>query len=708
MQFLALTSSGIEPLLAVELANLGADVGKQGLGTVAFSADLATAYKICLWSRLATRVIMHIASAKDINDKTALYNFAAGVDWSQWFNASKFFLVDVTGVNRELKNSQFTGLVIKDAIVDHFVEQEGRRPSVDKESPDVQVLARLHRDVCDLYFDFSGPSLHQRGYRRKTGAAPIKEHLAAALVLRSGWLNDITQPLFDPCCGSATLLIEAAHLAQHRAPGLDRKDFAFMRLPGFRRALFDEQVTLAKAQFVTPNLHLFGHDIDASVLQKAEHGIAQAGLTGQIQLSEHDVTQGLAAPNRVGVMISNLPYGERIGSLADVVQLHALLGSYAKKLPLGWHLALFSGNQDMLKLLKLAKHKEYKFKNGNLDCSLCLYEINEQQVATRKAEGQQALHFDASAGLANRIQKNMKALKKYVEQHDLEAYRIYDADIPEYNFAIDKYHDYVVIYEYAPPKHIEAESARKRLQDAILVVSQTLNVGTDKIALKVREVQKGKAQYQVLEKKRQEMLIYEQGLKFIVNLFDYLDTGLFIDHRPARQKLRELSQGKRVLNLFAYTGSASVYAAAGGAKSVTTVDMSNTYLGWAEDNMAENGFTGRQYQYVQADCLAWLASEAGHSQYDVIFLDPPTFSNSKRMDNNFDVQRDHIELLSTTAKLLAADGVVLFSNNKRGFKMDHEALAKVGLVAEDWTEQSIPLDFKRNKHIHNAWLVRHG
>ncbi|GAM75622.1 23S rRNA (guanine-N-2-) -methyltransferase rlmL [Vibrio ishigakensis] len=267
------------------------------------------------------------------------------------------------------------------------------------------------------------------------------------------------------------------------------------------------------------------------------------------------------------------------------------------------------------------------------------------------------------------------------------------------------YGDHLVIQEYAAPKSIEEHVAKRRLTDVIRASVQVTGVEANKVVLKVRQKQKGTNQYQKLAQKQQEMRVNEYGVQLKVNLFDYLDTGLFLDHKLTRRMLGQMSQGKDFLNLFAYTGSATVHAASGGAKSTTTVDMSKTYLEWAQENLAINGHKGRAHQFVQADCLQWL--EKAQGSYDLIFIDPPTFSNSKRMQQTFDVQRDHIDLMRNLKRLLRAGGTIVFSNNKRHFKMDMDALSELNLKARNISDKTLPLDFSRNKHIHNCWLITH-
>ena len=317
-----------------------------------------------------------------------------------------------------------------------------------------------------------------------------------------------------------------------------------------------------------------------------------------------------------------------------------------------------------------------------------------------------ATHSDGAQMFANRLHKNLRHLGRWLKREHIHCYRLYDADIPEYAVAVDVYQGeqrWVHIQEYEAPRHVDAGKAQARLREAVTVTRQTLEIPEQQLFLKVRRQQKGKAQYRKLGARGQFHSVQEGGNRFLVNFSDYLDTGLFLDHRITRAMVGQLAAGRDFLNLFAYTGSATVYAARGGATSTTSVDMSRTYLDWAGRNMELNGFSGREHHLVQANCLEWLERHADRQRFGLIFLDPPSFSSSKRMQGTFDVQRDHVRLIKTTVRLLAPDGVLIFSNNRRRFSMDRAALD--GLNIEDISRATLPKDFERNPRIHNCWRI---
>lgn len=320
-------------------------------------------------------------------------------------------------------------------------------------------------------------------------------------------------------------------------------------------------------------------------------------------------------------------------------------------------------------------------------------------------------HHDGAGMLANRLRKNLKHLDRWRKRQQIHCYRLYDADMPEYALAIDVYESadneelrWVHVQEYEAPKKIDVEKTKKRLQAALAVILEVLEIPEKQLFLKVRRQQKGLAQYEKLANSRDFVEVIEGGNRFQVNFRNYLDTGLFLDHRITRDLLCKLAAGQSFLNLFAYTGSATVYAARGGATSSLTVDMSHTYLDWARRNMALNGFEGTQHEYIQADCIEWLGKAEKKYRFDLIFLDPPGFSSSKRMHSTFDVQRDHVRLLQNTVRLLSPNGILIFSNNRRQFKLDRAALTE--LQIENISRATLPKDFERNPKIHNCWKIQ--
>ncbi len=712
-QLFATTARGFEELLKVELTDLGAMDCQITQGGVHFHADEETQYRVLLWTRLASRILLPIVTCKVYSDLD-LYSAVVGQNWLDYFDEKAHFMVDFNGTNREIRHTQFGAMRVKDGIVDYFERVGKPRPNVDKSQPDIRIHAYLNREELVISLDLSGDALHMRGYREDTGKAPLRETLAAAIVLRSGW--QLGTPLVDPMCGSGTLLIEAAQMQANIAPQLHRLHWGFDFWKGHNQQAWDkvkgEAIELAEQTFnQNQKANFYGCDLDHRVLQKAKRNAQNAGVAHLIQWRQGDVA-ALKNPfvEAKGTVICNPPYGERLGTTPALIALYSVFGQRLKQQFADWNVSIFSGEPALLDCLRLRSHRQFKAKNGPLDCVQKNYHISAR--ATASDENTQNLPeidrtlsaTQVAVDFANRLQKNSKKIEKWARQQGINAYRLYDADLPEYNLAVDRYDDHIVVQEYAAPKNIDENKARQRLLDAVTATLQVAGVETNKLILKVRQKQKGTNQYEKLANKGDYFYVNEYGAKLWVNLTDYLDTGLFLDHRLTRKMLGKMAKGKDVLNLFAYTGSATVHMALGGAKSTTTVDMSNTYLNWAEQNLLLNDLEGKQHKLIQADCLQWLAR--CDRQFDLIFVDPPTFSNSKRMEDSWDVQRDHIKLMTQLKRILRPNGTIVFSNNKRGFKMDVEGLETLGLSAVDITAKTLPLDFERNKQIHNCWVVR--
>ncbi|MXF47981.1 bifunctional 23S rRNA (guanine(2069)-N(7))-methyltransferase RlmK/23S rRNA (guanine(2445)-N(2))-methyltransferase RlmL [Raoultella sp. Lac2] len=693
----ASTARGLEELLKTELEALGAVDCQVVQGGVHFQGDTRLLYQSLMWSRLASRIMLPLGQCSVYSDLD-LYLGVQAIPWTEIFTPDATFAVHFSGLNDEIRNSQYGALKVKDAIVDSFTRKNLPRPNVDRENPDLRINVWLNKETAHISLDLSGEGLHLRGYRDGTGMAPVKETLASAIVMRSGWVPGT--PLLDPMCGSGTLLIEAAMLATDRAPGLHRGHWGFNGWLQHDDAVWKEvkaeAQTRARKGLAAYESRFYGSDVDARVIERARSNARRAGVGELIAFEAKDVAQ-LSNPlpkGPYGTVISNPPYGERLESEPALIALHSLLGRTMKTQFGGWNLSLFSASPELLSCLQLRADKQFKAKNGPLDCVQKNYHLAEND-----GSGAVSLAED----FANRLRKNLKKYEKWARQEGIECYRLYDADLPEYNVAIDRYGEWVVVQEYAPPKTVDAHKARQRLFDVIAATISVLGIAPNKLVLKTRERQKGKNQYQKMAEKGDFLEVQEYNARLWVNLTDYLDTGLFLDHRIARRMLGQMSKGKDFLNLFSYTGSASVHAGLGGARSTTTVDMSRTYLEWAERNLRLNGLTGRAHRLMQADVLSWLRDS--DEQFDLIFIDPPTFSNSKRMEDAFDVQRDHLRLMTDLKRLLRKGGTIMFSNNKRGFRMDHDGLAQLGLKAQEISQKTLSQDFARNRQIHNCWLI---
>ena len=716
---------GLEGLLLEEATALGLEESREQTSAIRGFGTLEVAYRLCLWSRLANRVLLVISRFPTVDAET-LYQGVHAVDWADHLQPAGSLAVEFSGRGSGIDNTHFGALKVKDAIVDKLRLKDGTRPSVDKINPDLRIHLRLDRGEAILSLDLSGHSLHQRGYRLQQGAAPLKENLAAAVLIRAGWPRIAAEggALADPMCGVGTFLVEAAMIAADTAPNMTREQWGFSKwlghVPALWKKVHAEAEQRAAAGMAKPPLWIRGYEADPRLIQPARNNIERAGMSDWIKVYQGEVATFEPRPdqNQKGLVICNPPYGERLGDEASLLYLYQNLGERLRQACMGWEAAVFTGAPDLGKRMGIRSHKQYAFWNGALPCKLLLFKVELDQFVTGQRTGtstpqqaapaveakpapERARLTEGGQMFANRLQKNLRTLGKWARREGIECYRLYDADMPEYALAIDLYRDWVHVQEYAPPRSIDPEKAQARLYDALEAIPHALGVPRERVVVKRRERQSGTRQYERQASQGQFLEVSEGGVKLLVNLTDYLDTGLFLDHRPLRLRIQREAAGKRFLNLFCYTATATVHAAKGGARSTTSVDLSRTYLDWARRNLSLNGLSDRQ-RLEQGDVMAWL--EADRNEYDLVFIDPPTFSNSKRMEGVFDVQRDHVALLDLAMARLAPGGALYFSNNFRKFVLDAGVAERYQV--EEITARTLDEDFKRNARIHRAWKLQ--
>jgi 23S rRNA (guanine2445-N2)-methyltransferase / 23S rRNA (guanine2069-N7)-methyltransferase len=720
--FFVTAATGTADLLAPELKSLGIENSREVQGGVACEAELSGAYAACLGSRVGLRVLWQIGRFP-VADANELYARLREIEWSAHMDLDGTLAVDFSGSVPGITHTQFGAQRVKDAIVDQFREKTGSRPSVDRAAPTLRINVHAARSAVTVAIDLSGDSLHRRGYRGGQGAAPLKENLAAAILLRSGWpaIAAVGGGFVDPMCGSGTFPIEAAMIAADIAPGLLRPRFGFEGWKQHDAKAWSALRAAVEARSDPSSLtagRIHGFDRDPMAIRDAEANAERAGLAGRIRFQRAELANLPAASTAKGLIAVNPPYGERIGETEELRQLYALLGEKLRTGYRGWEAAVFTGNPPLGRELAINARRTHRMMNGPIECRLLRLAIEPSEFVQSREPGRPPV-IDTEAArarpgaqmFANRLRKNIDKLASWAKREKISCYRFYDADMPEYAFAIDLYQSqpegtagrWLYVQEYAPPATVDRDKARGRREEAISVLPETTGLAREAIYWRTRRPQKGSSQYEALAKEDERVVVEEGGLKFLVNFTDYLDTGLFLDHRLVRGRIREAARGKRFLNLFCYTGAATVYAAAGGAAATTSVDMSRTYVDWAQRNMAVNELRGDAHRFVQADCIAWLA-EPDRDRYDLIFLDPPTFSNSKRMAREFDVQRDHVALIRSTLERLVPGGLLLFSNNFRKFKLDADALKD--LLIRDITKRTVPQDFSRDPKTHHCFEIR--
>lgn len=750
-------ADGLENALITELDSFGMAGKFIKSGRVAVTVSLEQFYHICLYSRVASRVLLplgeyHFKKKQIIEDgkpkevisedvANVLYDYACRLSWVELFGLSHTFAIRLSVDKRVAVNQQFATMRVKDAIADTFNAKYGSRPNVDGKNPNFSIMVHVGADYAEFALDLSGTSLHRRGYRIANTAAPLKENLAAALLYECGWHLKKHDALIDPMCGSGTFVIEALLMRADYPVGIDKAntEFGFYHWQHHDETLWRSAVSRALRSF-HENLDSFqaltvlAFDAEATAVQACHRNLMAAGL-GQIahrvsflQKSLSGLSDSLATLKaEYPLIITNPPYGERLGEGDVIKPLYQGLGvqAVAGLLRAGVSRAdmgVLASHVEQADTLPIDTPSTLRCHNGALTVYFRHGRLKLEKAPSliERFEKQPISHEDENVqAFINRLQKNLSHLKKeakkarYGKETSVSNLRIYDADLPNFNIAVDLYGNYAHVQEYAPPKQIDPETAKARFNQALLAVRQVLSLSREQVFIKTRAKQSGNEQYTKndnAQKQRKYWLAEEGNAVFYVNFTDYLDTGLFIDHRAMRRLVGTAAQGKRVLNLFSYTCTASVQAALGGAKSVVSVDLSANYLDWGRANFALNGLDlsafyeqSPKYQFIAADVFEWIKENT--ERFDVIFIDPPTFSNSKKFKGTFDVQRDHVALINRAMNRLSSSGVLYFSNNYTRFELDESLKQRYDIT--DITHQTIGFDFDIKKPIHQSYEIRH-
>jgi len=709
VKFFVACAKGLEYLLVDELLAMGATRATAATAGANVEGVDAIAYRAAMFSRLASRVLWPLAEF-DCENEADLYQGVHEIDWSAHVAPEGTLAVDAHVSGPTLTHERFAAQRIKDAVVDRIRASHGVRPSVDVDAPDLRLNFALRKGRGFLSVDLGGGALHRRGWRQSQGDAPLKENLAAAMLVRGQWprIHSEGGALLDPMCGSGTLLIEGALMAADEAPGLLRwRGQQPSRWLRFDMRAWSALEAEAKARAAAGRAALkpvfFGADSDPKALHAAMGNADRAGVGELIRFDRKPIATLAAPAFDRGLVACNPPYNQRLAADTD---LYREIGDALRKAVPGWRAALLCGNDELAHATGLRASKKYTMHNGTIECTLVLCDPIQPPLREPKPV---ATLSDGAAMVANRLRKNLKRYKSWRTRNGIDCYRVYDADLPEYSAAIDLYQEldgarrqFLHVQEYAAPDTIPEADTRRRFGELLAALHDVFPVPREQVVVKTRLRGKGGSKYGRLDKTGDFFIVAEGPVKLRVNLQDYLDTGVFLDHRPLRLRIGAEARGKRFLNLFSYTGAATVHAAVGGAVQTTSVDLSATYLDWAAKNLALNGVDGPEHRLVQADVPQWLENDG--NQYHLIFCDPPTFSNSARAED-FDTQRDHPRLLRAAMARLAPGGLLLFSNNFRRFKLDDAALAEFASVREI-SKQTIDEDFERNPRIHRAWELR--
>lgn len=805
LEFFASCVAGLEPLLADELRTFGIKRVRPLSGGVSFFCDEVHAYRACLWSRLASRVALVLARV-NAGDADLLYAGVYDINWESTVDPSASMAVRAHGTNSQLRNTRFTMLRVKDAVVDRLRDKTGTRPNIDSSTPQAVIDVRVHDRRATISLDFSGESLSHRGYLSDSDSedTALSTTLAAGMLAAAGW-NDLAKKgaaFIDPVCGEGVLLTEAASIACDMAPGLLRERWGFFGSASFDPDAWSDLVAEADDRFeagvarvlsVDPStlaanarpdfsrVRFVGASASSPMITRARNHIRNSGLRqvasvelgdaesaaelasralsaaaktlsyahvankaveqnsegeGEAKASEDTANNVVskngkkaaksAAPVAVCLVASNLD--ARAGRAADERAAEATFMAAAARAPKGSRFVV-AGGTDVVARFGVEPASAHTFGNERIEMQVTVFDKQPKPPLTIEVPDSHggAPHrvevLDSnSEQFASRLRKVLKERRKWASREGITCYRAYDADLPDYAVAIDLYqgerdawgNTYLHIAEYAAPSSIDEAKARRRFNDILSIAPVVCDVRPDHVFSKTRRRDVGGSQYRNAGNRSYVTQIEESGFLFEVDLAGKLDTGIFLDNRTVRQMVGQTVRqhvsntgDARFLNLFAYTGTASVYAAAAGASETTTVDLSQVYLDWAARNMANNGFEGARHSFERGDVMRWI-TEARRSgrRFDVVYVDPPTFSNSKSMGKRtWDVQRDHVELLVGVTRLLAEGGEAVFCCNLRSFKPNMADLEKYGVAIEDISAKTIPADFARTPKIHKCYRV---
>lgn len=707
MRFFAPCPPGATEFLREELLSLHAGdltLHSRGLG---FTGDLQTAYTASLYLRTASRLLIELSSS-EASDEDALYQITKTIPWERKFPSEASFACRVTGVPQN-KDPRFAALRIKDAVVDRFRENNIPRPTVDRNKPDIRIEAHWNGHYATIFLNWSGAPLHERGYRLERSEATLRETSAALVLSMAAWPQIAQQggAFVDPVCGSGTLLAEAAMMAINAAPGVLRKKWGFFPWNDHDEKLWIDTLNRARIQFGNGLERLppiRGFDVDPQNLKKAKNNLRRLGMDHLIRLSTHDIRTGKPANwplSHSGLLCANPPYGHRLHD--NPKPIYAAIGNVFRTLEPGWKLALLAMNRESASSSYLKATQYYSTMNGGMDLVLGVYENynNRTEKGKELPRSQQKIireKYDPKApALKKALQRKIQALGKWAEKSGVSSYRIWDSEMPEFNVAVDWYEGtWIHIQEFSAPAKISQEISQRRLNTLIMTLKELCNCKDENIFIKRHK--RGIRPYNRRGTQSQRMIIRENQARFFVNFVDYLDTGIFLDHRPTRARIRRMIGEGSFLNLFCYTGTATVMAALGGAESTVSVDVSNTYLDWCQDNLKLNRVAGKQHRQIRSDSFEWLKKSS--EKFDLIFIDPPTYSNGTGR-SDWSVQDDHAPLIREAMKHLNKNGTLIFSENFRRFVLDSSL--NIHYHVQELTQETLHPDFALLRKSHRCW-----
>jgi 23S rRNA (guanine2445-N2)-methyltransferase / 23S rRNA (guanine2069-N7)-methyltransferase len=717
MDFINTCAAGLETLVSEELSRWGAQQLETRKGAVSWSGALETGYRACLWSRFSSRVIL-VLQRFEISTSDELYEASHNFGWEDHFGEQQSFAIDCSiGGEAPLSNSMFAALRVKDGIADRFRERSGRRPTVQLERPDIRINLHIFGHQAVLGLDLSGESLHRRGYRVEAGTAPLKESLAAAVIALSGWNGETM--LMDPLCGSATLLIEGALIYSDSAPGLGRSYYGLLGWAGHRdkawSALIEEAVEREEAARAKPWPELIGYDGDQAAIRSARKNIARAGLDDRIMVSRREL-HGLLNPVEAGWLVSNPPYGERLSEKQSVRYLYQFFGQRLQQSFTGWQIALLTALPDYGDLFNLEIRESYRLFNGPLPCRLLcgtpLPSVDKNQANDRyqRLKLKREVQETAAEDFSNRLRKNYRHLSPWAAKHQIDCFRIYDRDLPEYNVSVDLLGHRLLIREFAPPAGKDARLVDSRFQAVVGSVRTLFGAGRDQVFISRSRNQPrpGKPQNAGQARPLKLYEVVEAGGVFLVDQGGDLDAAICLDQRFVRQRIAALIAAApaqaSLLSLFDTGGAAAVQATLSGAHRTTTGGLPQHQWERVRMNFARNGMALEHHRLIEGALLPWL--KQSRDSYDVIYINPRRARYFYPRSEPFYVVAEQRLLIEYAMQRLRPDGRLFFSTLLPSFQLDQEVQQR--FACSNISSAMLPADCRRHRQRFTCWQLSHA
>jgi 23S rRNA (guanine2445-N2)-methyltransferase / 23S rRNA (guanine2069-N7)-methyltransferase len=691
-EMIAKTFFGLEEVLAEELSGLGAQEVRTGRRMCSFRGDTAVLYRANIHCRTAVRVLKPIHTLT-ITDEQSLYRGVQQVDWSEHLAPDGTLAIDPVVHHSIFSNSLYAAQLAKDAIVDQIRERTKRRPSVDLADPDLRLNLHIDGARVTLYLDASGESLHKRGYRAEAGEAPLNEVLAAGILRLAKW--DAHSALADFMCGSGTILIEAALMARAIAPGTLGRRFGYQRWPDFCERTHAAELAAARANVRNAlEFPIHGSDLDQSAIAAARANSARAGVAKDIEWSVANFVNA-CPPAETGTLVSNPPYDQRMKT-AHIESVYRRLGDALKHNWPGYAAFLLIGHPLAAKSIGLRTSQRIRLFNGPIECRLLKYELfaTETKAARKTADANAAL-----SDFANRLNRMGRHWARSFGRRSIEAYRVYDRDMPDVPLAIDRFGDHVLIAPYERPHGRTEIEQQGWLQQLAQRTAEALQVPASHVLLRGGETP-GRPKRSRL--KPACVTVHEGPLAFEVRVDGDVEAGLALERRGLRGDVFKHAQGIRALSLFARTGTSMVAIAAGGAESSVSIEGSKEWITWAKRNWRLNDMSERSHQLMSDDPLRWIKRAAAEGpQFNLAVVEPPGFDGQRR-PGVWNVQDGHAELLRDVLATLRPDGKIYFATSFRRLNLRIDELE--GASAREITRRIAQPDI-RDKRAVRCWVV---